>query len=425
MAAHAASAAEGRRETTWSVESALVSANANRLRASIWIYPWDVLDAGPQDALRQARDVAGVDAVNLAVTYHAGLFLLPHNPRRRLYAAEDGVLYFRADRRLFERSPAPTFSSLTDTIDPLAEALRAARTLDMRVSAWTVCCHNSRIAQAHPDLAVVNALGDRLPFALCPLQPAVQEYFGGLIDALRAYPDLEAIELEALYWLAANHDWHHAKFGMPLDDMAWALLGLCCCEACARSAGVERERLERPLKERLLAAMTGEPLGPASRATLAAIGAEVTALLEAREESLARLLARLTARAHVPVRALVGSGLVEGAWKAGVDLAAWSHAAPALTVNAYGGSADAVRSTLEGFRRAAPATTHMVVGLNATHPTTHSEEDLRAQALAAADSAADELSFYHYGLLPLPRLGWIRRAVQAARSALDEAVLGD
>jgi hypothetical protein len=408
-----------------SVESALVSANADRPRSSIWIYPWDLLDEGAEPALRQARDVAGVDAVNLAVTYHAGLFLLPHNPRRRLYVAEDGVLYFRADRRLFERSPAPTFSSLTDTIDPLAEALRAARRLDVRVRAWTVCCHNSRIAQAHPDLAVLNALGDRLPFALCPLQPAVQEYLGGLIDALRAYPDLEAIELEALYWLAANHDWHHAKFGLPLDDMTWALLGVCCCEACARSAGVDREQLERPLKERLLAAMAGEPLGPASRATVAAIGAEVGALLAAREESLARLLARLTSRAHVPIRALVGSGLVEGAWKAGIDLEAWSHAAPALTVNAYGGSADAVRSTLQGFRRAAPATRYLAVGINATHPITTSEEHLRTQTLAAAQSEPDELSFYHYGLLPLARLGWIRHAVQAARSALNEAVLDD
>ena len=193
--------------------------------------PWDLLDEGPVNALRQARDLAGADAVNLAVTYHAGLFLLPHNPRRRLYAAEDGVVYFRADPKWFGGGPQPTLSNLTDAVDPLAQTLAAATTVDLGVRAWMVCCHNSRLAQAQPNLAVQNALGDRLPFGLCPLQPGVQQYLAGLIDALSVYPQLEGIELEALYWQPAEHSWHHAKFGMPLDAQAWFLFGLCCCDA--------------------------------------------------------------------------------------------------------------------------------------------------------------------------------------------------
>ncbi|HEV7666327.1 MAG TPA: hypothetical protein VGQ62_22525, partial [Chloroflexota bacterium] len=293
-----------------------------RPQTSLWIYPWDLLDESPPQALRQAHDLAGADAVNVAVTYHAGLFLLPHNPRRRLYAAEDGVAYFRPDPKWFGDGPKPTLSTLTEDADPLAETLAAAEKRDMAVRAWVVCCHNSRLAQAQPELSVQNALGDRLPFGLCPLQPAVQQYLAGLIDALSAYPQLAAIELEALYWQPAEHGWHHAKFGVPLDRQAWFLFGLCCCDACAGAAGVDRARLVAPIRERLLAALNGESLGPASRQAVAGISVELAALLEARLARLNDLLARLVGRAHVPIRALVGSGLVEQPWTRGIDLAA-------------------------------------------------------------------------------------------------------
>jgi hypothetical protein len=436
-----------------------------RLRTSLWIYPWDLLDEGPVNALRQARDLAGADAVNLAVTYHAGLFLLPHNPRRRLYAAEDGVVYFRADPKWFGGGPQPTLSNLTDSVDPLAETLAAAATVDLGVRAWMVCCHNSRLAQAQPNLAVQNALGDRLPFGLCPLQPGVQQYLAGLIDALSVYPQLEAIELEALYWQPAEHSWHHAKFGMPLDAQAWFLFGLCCCDACAAAAGVDRARLVPPIQDRLLAALNGESLGPASRETLASISGEMAALLEARVDGLTDLLARLVGRANVPVRALVGSGLVEQPWTRGIDLAAWAHLAPSVTVNAYHGPgprpksseclgvsvaaflgqlsqkfgrlrpvpksglsaellADDVRRTLSRFRAAAPQA-HLVVGLNATYPTTLDEAGLRAQTDAALEHGPVELSYYHYGLLGLDRLAWVGRAAAAARSASHEPVFSD
>jgi hypothetical protein len=58
----------------------------------------------------QARGLASIEAVNLTVTYHTALLLLPHNRRRGLYAAEDGCPARRGGsaevRRRSEANPA-------------------------------------------------------------------------------------------------------------------------------------------------------------------------------------------------------------------------------------------------------------------------------------------------------------------------------
>ncbi|HEV7664969.1 MAG TPA: hypothetical protein VGQ62_15670, partial [Chloroflexota bacterium] len=140
--------------------------------------------------------------------------------------------------------------------------------------------------------------------------------------------------------------------------------------------------------------------------------------LEARLARLNDLLARLVGRAKVPIRALVGSGLVEQPWTRGIDLAAWARIAPSITINAYHGLAEDVTRTLRGFRAVAPRA-DLVVGLNATSPTTPNEASLQAQTEAALAQRPVELSYYHYGLLGLDRLAWIGRATR------HEAVLGD
>ncbi len=53
-------------------------------------------------------------------------------------------------------------------------------------------------------------------------------------------------------------------------------------------------------------------------------------------------------------------------------------------------------------------------GLQAIVPYVKCAEDLEAAARAAADAGAEGLEFYHYGLMGLDRLEWIRRAVASA-----------
>ena len=48
--------------------------------------------------------VIRVDTVSLAVCYHTGKLLLPHNPRRKVYYPEDGALFFSPDAAAFANS---------------------------------------------------------------------------------------------------------------------------------------------------------------------------------------------------------------------------------------------------------------------------------------------------------------------------------
>ena len=63
---------------------------------SVWAYPWDLHDIGPDQATARLLD-AGCTMVSLATAYHAGRFLQPGNPRRRVYFPQDGTLYYRPD----------------------------------------------------------------------------------------------------------------------------------------------------------------------------------------------------------------------------------------------------------------------------------------------------------------------------------------
>jgi hypothetical protein len=51
--------------------------------ASMWIYPWDLVDEGYDQVLPLLR-AHGLTSISLATAYHAGKFLSPHNPRHKV-----------------------------------------------------------------------------------------------------------------------------------------------------------------------------------------------------------------------------------------------------------------------------------------------------------------------------------------------------
>ena len=65
------------------------------MHRSMWTYAWDLLDLGFDTALGELRDRAGLNCISLASSYHAGRFLQPRSPRRKVYFPEDGTIYFR------------------------------------------------------------------------------------------------------------------------------------------------------------------------------------------------------------------------------------------------------------------------------------------------------------------------------------------
>ena len=63
---------------------------------SVWSYPWDLHDLGLDAALGRLA-AQGVNTVSLATSYHAGRFLQPGNPRRRVWFPQDGTVYYTVD----------------------------------------------------------------------------------------------------------------------------------------------------------------------------------------------------------------------------------------------------------------------------------------------------------------------------------------
>ena len=136
--------------------------------------------------------------MNLATSYHCGRYILTHNPKRRIYFAEEGVVYFRPDPKFFASTPIkPRVSTQFPDVDIVELATREAEKHGIGVNSWTVTLHNSQLARAHPEAAVINPFGDTDYNFLCPNNPHSRNFVTGLVRNLAERYSLEAIQLES------------------------------------------------------------------------------------------------------------------------------------------------------------------------------------------------------------------------------------
>src|SRR5882724_5507395 len=179
--------------------------------SAIWAYPWDFLDEGIGEVIARISD-AGLNGVSVAAAYHSIRALCPHNPKRAVYHGEDGVVYFKPDDRFFiDCRIKPVVSELAADVDPLRAICCDSAGRKLKVHAWTVLHHNTRLGTAYPDCTIENAFGDLYPFGLCPANPDVRKYTLGIVGCLAEREDLDTIELESLGYMGIEHSGHHAK----------------------------------------------------------------------------------------------------------------------------------------------------------------------------------------------------------------------
>ena len=147
---------------------------------AICLFAWDLCDEGVEPVLGRLADL-GVTSLFLAGTYHAGWFVLPHNPKRKCHFAEDGVAYFHPTASLYEGTPLkPRVARIAARTDWFDEVGRRLDQFGLRLTAWTVCNHNTPLGLEHPLHTVHNAFGDSYPHALCPASKAVRGYVRAL-----------------------------------------------------------------------------------------------------------------------------------------------------------------------------------------------------------------------------------------------------
>jgi hypothetical protein len=217
------------------------------MKAGLYTYAWDLADEGYDRALGRIAE-AGFTNVNLATSYHAGKFLLPHNPRRRLYIAEDGAIFFQPDLTKYGTITPRIHSLVSADQNPVSQLTDIGSRYGLSYVAWTVVLHNSWIGEQHPDVTAQTAFGDSLFHSLSPAHSAVREYILALIGDLVSRHDVSAIELESPGYMGFHHDHHHLMYGIDIDPVQADLLGVSFNPAevtGATSAGIDVEGIRQ------------------------------------------------------------------------------------------------------------------------------------------------------------------------------------
>jgi hypothetical protein len=356
------------------------------VKSVVHAYPWDLI--GDPDAVARYQGL-GVDAIALAASYHTVRAATPLHPSHRLVDARHAAFYLPVREANFGRL-VPAEPSWMDGSDSFGEAAALVRAAGLPVYAWTVLTHNSRLGDLHPDVTVVNAFGDRYPYALCTAQPDVVEYTSVLVSEVLELGAPDGIILEAAGPLGFFHGGHHEKTdGTDWNPVQQKLLSLCFCSSCttlyadpdalreAVRAGVDvrsvRTGVVRSLRSRLVSEIRAA--APSVR-----IGMHVTA-------------------------DPWGTGpfaTVAGGLGADVDV---------LTTMCWPGPEVAVPG-IEALRAAAPDTriAAYVLGLP---PKPADGAALSKEWLAYLDAGVEEFHLYHGGLASAARLEALREAVTA------------
>lgn len=345
---------------------------------TIWTYPWDVADEGADRVVGKLHD-AGLGGVSLAAAYHAGKFVLPHNPRRKVYFPEDGAVYFKPRLRYGKLKPRVSrFAGVWNQVRKAA-ARRATK-----LTAWTVCFHNSWLGGQFPEACVENAFGDRILHTLCPSNPDARKYVLTMVRDL-ASQEPDVIELESLDFMTYDHGYHHELALIPLPPDAKFLLGLCFCRHCGGG------EVRGEVRKRLGAFFEGPASEPADPR------GEFEAFAEAYQANRVRVIRELVEEIRVFFPGELRVILEREPWKVGVEPS--RVPAHAFTVLAYTKDPEEARRMTAPYRGF-----ELVAGLRACLPV---ENAFQLKAVADA-TGCERFSFYNYGFMYEEALGWIR-----------------
>jgi len=270
----------------------------------------------------------------------------------------------------------------------------------------------------HPGAVTRNAFGDPNYYSLCPSNPDARAYVCALVeDMTHAYrPDI--VELETPSFMGFAHEFHHEKDGVGLtaeDDFA---LSLCFCASCmarAKRAGVDAEAARRLIAEWIVETCERErpaprfPEFPAGGADTFRPYPALYEFLLWRREPVTSLIAEIRARAHPSSRVVLID--FAGGWLNSCDLGQIGKVCDGAVLCVYGLAPEQGAAVIAMGRAALGADKFLSAGFRLFKDDVDGADGLTAQVRACVDAGADALNFYNYGLVPAPRLDWIRKAV--------------
>ncbi|RZB20665.1 hypothetical protein StrepF001_06150 [Streptomyces sp. F001] len=386
------------------------------MKTSAFVYPWDV-NGDPEAPARIAA--LGVAQVTLAAAYHSTRAVTPRHPRHRIVTAEHAAVLYPTDARWEGRTLRPYPAGDWAPGDAYGEAAEQLAGAGLQVHTWVVLAHNSRLGAEHPDTSVVNAYGDRYPWAPCIAQPATRAYLVDLAVEAAVRPGARGTELESLGWYGLAHLHAHDKTaGVGLGDAGQYLMSLCFCPACRAgygAQGLDPDELADAVRTALEPVWQGAPSDGGWPGVGKLLGETKAAATRAWRDETARTLqeAAVTAvRAAAPdgFQVLLHADPVSyhcGA-NAGVDPAHILSVADGVVVPCTGGAGLLTPFAEQRREGAVLAANFTVVSGMGGRPGA-----LAADAARARDLGATELRLYHAGLASDGDLGSVRAALSS------------
>ncbi len=385
---------------------------------TLWTYPWDLTDAGPEAIVRRLREEVGLDGMSLAAAYHTFEMLRPHAKDKVLLQVPQSAIYFHPQADLYQdTSIRPHVSPLMGAANWYADAAGACAQAGLDLIAWTVFLHSSYLAEKHTDCAQVSCTGDISTAVLCPANPAVRAYAIALSRDLVENYGIASLECESLAYGGFGHSHYHLKYGVDLGPGGRFLLALCFCPACrtaARDAGLDPDELARAVEARAREALSSGRSIPETPEELAAAVPQLAEYVHMRENTVATLVQEVRDAAGVPVSFIfMGDRPTSGA-----DRKRIASIVDYVETLSYTADPERTRQTVSRLLPDLRAPDQLLVGLQAYPPASPDAETLQANIEEAAGLGIRRFSFYNYGIMPLPNLNWVQKAIGAAQKSL-------
>ena len=290
------------------------------------------------------------------------------------------------------------------------------------VNAWMVLLHNTRLGEAHPDVTVENAFGDRYVYSLCPSAPDTREYAVALCkDITENYPIL-GITTETPGFLPYGHGFHHEFALMKQNRWFDNYLGLCFCSHCragAKATGIDAERLRARVREDVEAWLASDfdlPDDMAEAFWLADTRADgdLGRFLSWRCEAVTSLVREIKAAIRPDAAFAVIPSVVRptgGAWYEGSELKAVAEAAGIIEACFYEPTPERIRIDAWDVKRRLRGAGKLRGILRPAHPDLNARVAVMAAVDGLKQAGITDVAFYNYGHLRPASMEWIGAAL--------------
>jgi hypothetical protein len=395
-----------------SIASSLKSIMGTSVKsASMWTYLWDLVDEGYGDVLRRLKET-GMSSISLATAYHAGKFLEPHNPKRRIVFTEDGTVYFNPNRKRYGLIQ-PRVNSLVRDGHGLARTKKEAEKLGLKTRSWIVCCHNTPLGSQYPQSACENVFGDKLFHNLCPSNDEVRKYLRALVADIASH-EVDSIELEALQFQGYSHGFHHEREGIELNQASRFLLGLCFCPSClkkSKAAGFDIEALHSFTRTTLESVFSDPARAADQFPDLSHLPQDlVEPFLEWRRTVVSSLLESLADVAGtVSVRQLMHVDPLARKLVS-VDPVAASKITGGFLALAYVRDGESLRQPLHALKKLV-GKAEIRAGVQVGLPESGGRKEFLGRMSVLRELGIEHFNFYNYGFIPLQNLEWVKESL--------------